>query len=156
MNRISCLITPHFLPPPNYPSFPSLSPPRNHHTTIILDPSFTPLSTHTPPPLLSLPSPYHPYPLPSSNYSFLPLSPLPPPTPQRPSRLSYLEAVDGVGCVAGDVADAVGPHPRVLALHKTILVLGLVAVLVVGEFIVGHRETELVRLRVELQKAVKE
>ncbi|MPC24229.1 hypothetical protein E2C01_017306 [Portunus trituberculatus] len=63
-----------------------------------------------------------------------------------PASLSYLEAVDGVGSVLGDVADAVRTHPGVLALHITVLVLALHAALVVGELIVGHRETELVRL----------
>ncbi|KAK8389434.1 hypothetical protein O3P69_008860 [Scylla paramamosain] len=57
--------------------------------------------------------------------------------------LSYLEAIVGVGCVAGDVADAVRSHPGVLALHIAVLVLAFHAALVVGELVVGYCEAKL-------------
>ncbi|KAK8389437.1 hypothetical protein O3P69_008860 [Scylla paramamosain] len=61
--------------------------------------------------------------------------------------LSYLEAIVGVGCVAGDVADAVRSHPGVLALHIAVLVLAFHAALVVGELVVGYCEAKLVAFR---------
>lgn len=63
----------------------------------------------------------------------------------------YLEAIF-VGGVANDVADAVGCHPGVLALHHAMRVLALCPLLVVGGFIVGNVQGEIVRLWEDLAR----